>query len=405
MIVLNLMDEKYPRDESTYLYVIAEIYRKHSSKKNPLKDNDVVNLMASEYGIPNVDRHIIKKYREKLRVFGYVFDEARDNETNEIMPRKGCYYCYIDESVDDETLLNICLLAKCNKSYFRGDADVLIDNISNLIASDRSRELAEEIKKIELVDNSLEESLDLSQNIRKVLLAIKKRQSITFKHNNHIRKHFWGMLKRVYPQCVFVKNDEFYMLGTSYFTKNDILVSHNYVFKFSHMSLIKPTKDSEKDMHQSKDGYLTLYSHDKSKKTVKISDLLNSLGDIEEGLLYQNYFNITETIFETDKMLLRSISDVLVNLKNKYGPNLTFTIKKVGCNDYPQTEWEEINNEIKGYFTAEIKIKAIPEEIIATSLKYMNCMTIKSPERIKKDFLSRIKVINRLVTKKYLSSK
>ena len=138
-----MTSDELSKDESTYLYVIAEIYRKYSSKKRPLKDNDVVNIMASNYGLKNVDRHIIKKYREKLIKFGYCFNEAIDEKTNKVLPRKGCYFSYIDEGIDDETLLNICLLAKCNKSYHEGDADILIDNISNLIGSEAHKKISE----------------------------------------------------------------------------------------------------------------------------------------------------------------------------------------------------------------------------------------------------------------------
>ena len=167
------------------------------------------------------------------------------------------------------------------------------------------------------------------------------------------------------------------------------------------MNSIKIIKESEIDKYQDREGYLSqCYVHN-TKNTIKISDLINGLGDIEEGSLHYDYFQQVETVFETDAMLLRKMSNVLVSLKTKYGPNVSYTINKIGGDATPTTKQRKKINENSGYFKATITIKAIRKEIIATALKYVDIMKIVGPEKMQKEFLRRANTISRLVAKNY----
>lgn len=396
MIVLNWNDEdkQYSKEESIYLYVIAEIYKTYSSKDSLLKDTDVVKIMNDKYGLPNIDEHIIKRYRTLLEGFGYVFDISEEVKEKKIINRRGYYLSFIDGGFDDEILLNMCLLAKCNKSFFKGDANTLIEDLSNLASKRKTKELMNEIINIELIDDSdSEQSLNLSENIKRVLFAIKQKSQISFNYHNSL--DFEGKPIILYPQCVFVKNDEFFLMGVDYFKKNDTFISHAHFYKFSHIDDIRRLKYRWKDRYQNESGSITdyyIYNGKERINKIKIKDLLNGISEIKEGHIYHQYFEMFETVFETKEMPYKNIAKLLIDLKDKYGTNLKYELKET-------QSFNDTKNTVHKRYKATITIKAIPEEILGIAFRYYRELKIISPERIKKDFLRRTKFIKEVAYK------
>lgn len=402
MVILNWTGEKeLMRAEPIYLYVIAEIYATCSSAEKPLKNMEVAEMMETNYGLGKIDEHVITRYKRLLEeFFGYQFEPSAKPDPLLNRPkitRKGCYLRGVANSIDDSALLTLCLMIKSNKTYGSEMSLQLIDNIREMASSERIKSLITTVRDIEIVDKYqsskyvIKKSMKFTDIIIALLNCIERKTQISITCDHGLKEHYFKMDVHLFPQCVFVKDNEFYLLGTTYTSRDGILLSHTYIHKIRHILQVKETKNKEIDTHQKGQGTITRYWAFGSKgksKTVRIKDLLNGMGEIHEGLVYSAYFDLGETTFETDFMPARRLKIILQELKDKYGVNATYIIKTYRSDTEGWPKDAPIPNN-KMSLAAVITVKAIEEEVFSIALRYRGQMSIVEPE-IREKFFRRL---------------
>ena len=379
MIILNNVDNEYTHDQSDFLYAIADIYRRYSNKYNPLKDSDVINILKEDYSLEGVDRHIIKKYREKLEKYGYVF--SRYEKEDKSPSRKGWYFEYIDGGIGDDELIGLCYLIKANKSYYKGDSDILLDLIGDLINSERKKELIPQIKKVRTSYSKDKASLQLSKNLRKLTDAIRQKRPVKLTYNvNNIADY--TLPERIhlpcYPQFIFVKNERFYVLLTEYYTNDEgNLNTNEIILRLERIEKIVYA-DNKYDTHQyyGENNY-TQYINGKEIKR-KIEDIIDNMNDYDT-MHANNYFDRTKATFEVNPEAF-NLNHLFNYFKSKYGDSCVIHSKKELKNIY--NENESVDNAENEQVKSTIEFNLPEKEILDIAIKHINELKIKEPDNL-----------------------
>lgn len=367
MIILNKQDNNYKKDESTYLYVIADIYKRYSSFTNPLKDVDVVRIMSSKYNLKNIDRHIIKKYRDKLSDLGFVTKEYTVGTTDK-KERKGFFFVETSGGISDRDLTSIFYLTFPNIKYklYKEDDKIkeIEDTLKEYILIDEYIKLLDDTKNIIRIDDDRrikEFSNVILPLISTVMKAIKNDREISSKIKLRDTKHIYLSF---FPQAIFTYDNTFYVFGT---TDNN-----KYIYKIEHLSNIKIIGKTNQKLLNSK----------------YIKEYLESIDEIIEGKIERK--NLIEAEFITYDNKVNHLNSVLTWLDYMNKP--LYRYKRISIN---------------GTNRYKISIKASEEFIIEMALKNIEYAKLeyvenKTPKELYRLIHKKINELNESVKNIYL---
>ena len=302
-------------DKWPLLFAIADVFRKYSSEKKPLSTDDVSAILNQEYGIEKIDRHVVRDYRERLETyFSYNFIEVK---------KKGYYLKDIDYAINDDDLVALAVMVQYNTALSKEAKQFLLPNLACQARRSETRELIESTINVEIIGSNANATEKTALLVQRLLKSIRKETRILVRYPEraNLRREF----RAFYPQCVFTKNNEFYLLGQRYEQIHDHLVSDEYVCKVRNIVGLKIEDGSKTDPYQNDDGTITIFPIGEDPKTYPLSDYISMLGDIKEGVIYG--WDMTEQIM-TAKIEIgpHETTKTIGWLKDKYGDR--FVVKK-----------------------------------------------------------------------------
>lgn len=302
-------------DKWPLLFAVADVFRKYSSEKRPLSADDVSAILNQEYGIEKIDRHVVRDYRERLeKYFSYNFIEVK---------KKGYYLEDIDYAINDDDLVALAVMVQCNTALSKEAKQFLLPNLACHARSDKTRELIESTMDVETIGSNANATEKTALALHRLLSAIRKETRILVRRPE--RANLRREIRAFYPQCIFAKNNEFYLLGQRYKQMQDHLVSHAFVYKARNIVGLKVDDGKKTDPYQNDDRTITIYPREEDPKTYSLSDYISLLGDIKEGMIYHR--DLTEQII-TAKIEIgpHETTKTVGWFKDKYGDR--FVVKK-----------------------------------------------------------------------------
>jgi|GEM_PF-6272002 len=320
MIVLE-MDKNTRFQESEkwpLLFAVADAFRRFSSPEKPLSVDAVSEILKREYGVEKIDRHAVKAYRERLEeYFRYNFIEVK---------KKGYYLKSIDYTMGDDDLSAIAIMIQSSLSFSKENKVLMLENLAHYSSSERIRGMIDGIGGIEVIGSNPNVTEKTAHMLLGVLNCIRKEAVLVLtRPGKSNTKRVTGIL---YPQCVFVKNNEFYLLAEQYLKKPDFFVSYTHVYKIRSLQRIWIGKSGKTDPYQSEKGRITIYPYKEEPKTYALNEYISMLGSTKEGRIGRAK---TESI-ETAKLEIRcrgydDLMNTVSSYQEKYGD--CFLLKKV----------------------------------------------------------------------------
>lgn len=370
MIVLDMNENVRfgGADKWPLLFAVADVFRRFSSAKRPLSVNDVSELLNKEYGIEKIDRHAVRDYRERLeQYFKYNFVEVK---------KKGYYLASVDYTLGDDDLAAIAIMVQSSLSFSKEGKQITLENLAHYSGSDRMREVIENISTIEAIGSNPDMTENTATLIQGLLKTIRRETTIVLRYPEKTKSR---NVIQVYPQCIFFKNNEFYLLGVRYQKKPNCFLSYAYLYKIKNIISFKIKDKNKIDLYQAEKGFITNYAYKKEPKVYPLKDYVSMLGDTKEGIVSFSRFDRIETA----KILIKgSNNDRLMNtidyLENKYGDRFAIT----------KFVEEERSSERKIIRKAIATLTLPMEEVISAVFCNSRNVTLLGPQRIIRKYKS-----------------
>ena len=320
MIVLE-MDENTRfkgTDKWPLLFAIADVFRRFSSPKKPLSVDGISEILMKEYGIEKIDRHAVRDYRDRLEeYFSYNFVQVK---------KKGYYLESIDYALGNDDLLAIAIMIQSSLSFSKESKGLMLENLAHYSSSKRIQRMIESISSIETIGSNPNATEKTTRMLLGILSCIRKATTLVLSVPG--RPNAKRTVPGLYPQCVFVKNNEFYLLAERYLKKPDYFLSYTHIYKIKNLIGIKIWDDDKTDPYQSEENRITIYPYKKEPKTYGLNEYISMLGDTKKEVIN---WGKTERV-ETAKLEIRGhgYDDLMSTVsfyQEKYGE--CFFLKKV----------------------------------------------------------------------------